>query len=87
MVGSIIVQEPAEYEAWMNGGSAGHSPRRERKFSPNSAAAPATAAILRDAARICKVYTANPVSTRDGRTVNADENYLRECILDPAQSA
>ncbi len=50
MIGSIVVQEPAQYEA--------RGPNLQGVFG-------------------------KPVLLEDGRTVTADENYIRESILDP----
>jgi cytochrome c oxidase subunit II len=64
MVGSIVVLEPAQYQAWMNGGSTGPLSATERKFSPNSAALPAIAPTCRDAARTCREFSASRCSSK-----------------------
>jgi cytochrome c oxidase subunit 2 len=88
MVGSIIVQEPAQYEAWMNSGqSAPLSGTGQQVFAQLGCATchrsgasgsegpgrgPSLAGVF-----------GSPVQLEDGRTVTADENYIRESILDP----
>ena len=84
MIGSVVVMEPAEYEAWMSGGSKRTALcQRRETSSPNSAAPPAIAPTRRGADPICTACLARPVHLEDGRTVTADENYMRESILDP----
>jgi cytochrome c oxidase subunit II len=83
MVGDIVVMEPAQYESWINGGSTG----------PLSASGEKTFAELgcptchRDDGQgrgpsLAGVF-GKPVLLMGGRTVTADENYIRESILDP----
>src|SRR3984957_16586508 len=83
MVGSIVVQEPAQYQAWMNNSStAPLSGTGEQVFaqlgcptchrSDATSRGPALAGVF-----------GSPVKLEDGRTVTADENYIRESILDP----
>jgi cytochrome c oxidase subunit 2 len=59
------------------------SRRRARRFSPNSAAPPVTAPTRKGRGPNLQGVFGKPVQLEDGRTVTADENYLRECILDP----
>ena len=83
MIGDIVVQEPAQYEAWMNGGSTGPlSATGERLFSELGCG---TCHRLDGTGRGPNLQGVfgKPVALEDGRTVMADENYLRECILDP----
>lgn len=86
MKGRVIVMEPSDYQAWLSGGTPGETPldagRRlfeemrcstcHRGGSPTSRCPPLEG-----------VY-GNPVKLDDGRTVIADEAYLRESILRPA---
>jgi cytochrome c oxidase subunit 2 len=83
MVGDIVVQEPAQYEAWMNGGSTGPlSATGEKIFSELGCVTCHRTDALGRGPNLQGVF-GKPVQLEDGRTVNADENYLRECILDP----
>jgi cytochrome c oxidase subunit 2 len=83
MVGDIVVQEPAQYEAWMNGGSTGPlSVTGEKIFSELGCVTCHRTDAQGRGPNLQGVF-GKPVQLEDGRTVNADENYLRECILDP----
>src|SRR5271166_2801990 len=83
MVGDIVVQEPAQYEAWMNGGSTGPlSATGEKIFAELGCATCHRTDAQGRGPNLHGVF-GKPVQLEDGRTVTADENYLRECILDP----
>jgi cytochrome c oxidase subunit 2 len=83
MVGSIVVQDPAQYEAWMNGGSTGPlSATGEKIFAELGCSTCHRTDLQGRGPNLQGVY-GKPVQLEDGRTVTADENYLRECILDP----
>ena len=88
MVGSVVVQEPAEYEAWvnrgsMNGGSTGPlSVSGEKIFSELGCSTCHRTDVQGRGPNLQGIF-GKPVQLEDGRTITADENYLRECILDP----
>jgi len=83
MVGSIVVMEPAQYEAWINGGSTGPlSATGEKMFAELGCVTCHRTDIQGRGPNLQGVF-GKPVQLEDGRTVTADENYLRECILDP----
>jgi cytochrome c oxidase subunit 2 len=83
MVGSIVVLEPAQYEAWINGGSTGPlSATGEKIFAELGCVTCHRADVQGRGPNLQGVF-GKPVQLEDGRTVTADENYLRECILDP----
>ncbi len=83
MVGDIVVQEPAQYETWMNGGSSGPlSATGEKVFSELGCATCHRNDAQGRGPNLQGVF-GKPVQLEDGRTITADENYLRECILDP----
>jgi cytochrome c oxidase subunit 2 len=83
MVGVVHVIEPAKYAEWLNNPGAGAELSRaaagERLFqkfacaSCHSTRAPSLAGLY-----------GKKVTLRDGSTVLADDNYLRESILNPA---
>ena len=87
MIGSIIVMEPRDYEAWLAGGAAGKSLAASRRR-------PLPVAGLRDlppggaSGRIARgpalegLYGSQS-KLADGRTVIADDTYIRESILTP----
>jgi cytochrome c oxidase subunit 2 len=83
MIGSIVVQEPAQYEAWMSGGSTGPlSATGEKIFSELGCVTCHRSDTSGRGPNLQGVF-GKPVQLADGRTVTADENYIRECILDP----
>jgi cytochrome c oxidase subunit 2 len=83
MVGSVVVMEPAQYETWMNGGSNGPlSATGEKVFAELGCATCHRADAQGRGPNLQGVF-GKPVQLEDGRTVTADENYVRECILDP----
>ncbi len=83
MVGDIVVQEPAQYEAWMNGGSTGPLSATGEKVFSELGCATCHRNDTQGRGPNLKGVFGKPVQLEDGRTVTADENYLRECILDP----
>jgi cytochrome c oxidase subunit II len=84
MIGQVIVMDPMMYESWLSGGSGEGSlaSNGEKLFTSlgcvtchsgqNGARGPNLAGVF-----------GNPVKLSDGRTVVADENYVRESILNP----
>ena len=86
MIGSVVVMEPADYEAWLAGGTANESPAvaGKRLFEELRCAAchmPEIAPVR--CPPLQNVY-GHDVLLKGGQTVTADENYLRESILHPA---
>jgi cytochrome c oxidase subunit II len=83
MIGDIVVMAPAEYEAWMNGGSTGPlSATGEKVFSELGCVTCHRMDSQGRGPNLQGVF-GKPAELADGRTVTADENYIRECILDP----
>jgi cytochrome c oxidase subunit II len=83
MIGDIVVMEPAQYEAWMNGGTSGPlSATGEKIFSELGCATCHRSDSSGRGPNLQGVF-GKPVALEDGRTVMADENYIRGCILDP----
>ncbi|MBI3653487.1 MAG: cytochrome c oxidase subunit II [Acidobacteria bacterium] len=84
MIGWIVVQEPADYQAWLSGSSSGGSlaSNGEKLFqtlacnschkSDQSGRGPALEGIF-----------GKQQALQGGQTVLADENYIRESILNP----
>jgi cytochrome c oxidase subunit 2 len=84
MRGSVVVQEKADYRAWLDEHAEGSLALEGRKLflklqcvSCHSGNSRARAPILEDLYR-------RPVRLRDGREVDADDDYLRRSILRPA---
>jgi cytochrome c oxidase subunit 2 len=83
MVGDIVVLEPAQYETWMNGGSTGPlSATGEKVFAELGCSTCHRDDSQGRGPNLHGVF-GKPVQLENGRTVTADENYLRECILEP----
>jgi cytochrome c oxidase subunit II len=83
MVGSIVVQEPAEYEAWINGNPSGPLSQTGEKLFAELGCSTCHRSDTPGRGPNLEGVFGKPVQLEDGRIVNADENYLRECILDP----
>jgi cytochrome c oxidase subunit 2 len=83
MVGDIVVMQPAQYEAWMNGGSTGPLSATGGKIFAELGCSTCHRTDMQGRGPNLQGVFGKPVQLEDGRTVTADENYLRECILDP----
>jgi cytochrome c oxidase subunit 2 len=84
MVGSVVVMEPAQYEAWLSGGGASGSLAETGQGIFQSLGC-STCHRMDTQGRgpnLTGVF-GKPVLLEDGRTVTADENYVRESILNP----
>lgn len=83
MIGNIIVQPPAEYQAWLNGGpNMPLAQTGEKAFAELGCVTCHRSDSLGRGPFLAGIY-GKTVSLEDGRTVAVDENYLRESILDP----
>jgi cytochrome c oxidase subunit II len=85
MIGDIVVMEPAQYQTWLSGGAAAGS-LAETGQGLFASLGCATCHRLDTQGRgpnLTGVF-GKPVLLEDGRTVTADENYVRESILSPA---
>ena len=83
MIGSIIVMEPAQYEAWMGGSSNGPLSVAGEKIFAELGCSTCHRSDTQGRGPNLQGVFGKPVLLQDGRTVTADENYLRESILDP----
>ena len=83
MIGSIVVMDPAQYEAWMNGGSTGPLSATGEKIFAELGCATCHRSDTQGRGPNLQGVFGKPVLLEDGRTVIADENYVRESILDP----
>jgi cytochrome c oxidase subunit 2 len=85
MIGRVVAMEPQDYEVWLAGGKSVGSPVQsgERLFTELAC----ITCHKPDATGRGPVLTAvfgSQVALADGRTVVADEQYLRESIMQPA---
>jgi cytochrome c oxidase subunit 2 len=83
MIGSIVVMEPAQYEAWMNGGPAGPLSATGEKIFAELGCSTCHRTDTQGRGPNLQGVFGKPVLLEDGRTVVADEDYVRESILDP----
>jgi cytochrome c oxidase subunit II len=83
MVGSVIVMEPAQYEAWMSSGQTGPLSATGSKVFAELGCVTCHRSDGQGRGPNLQGVFGKKVDLADGRTVMADENYLRECILDP----
>src|SRR3984957_16839315 len=84
MMGSIIVQEPSEYERWLAGGAAAESMEQagEKVFQSSGCSTCHVADGTGLGPSLLGVY-GQPVKLVGGETVTADDGYIRESILMP----
>ena len=87
MIGSIVAMEPRQYEEWLAGGPAGRSVVASgadlfQQLACHTCHRTGTAGMAARAPRLEGLF-GHPVRLQDGRTLVADENYLRESILNP----
>jgi cytochrome c oxidase subunit 2 len=84
MTGWVTVMEPAAYETWLSGGNAGGSmaAQGEKLFQQYGCV---TCHLTESQGRCPSLRNVfgHPVVLDDGRTVVADEAYVRESILNP----
>jgi cytochrome c oxidase subunit 2 len=83
MIGYVVVMEPHDYEAWMSGG--GNQPLAvtgQKLFSELGCITCHRSDTQGRGPNLVGVF-GKPVLLEDGRTVMADENYVRESILEP----
>jgi len=83
MIGSIIVMEPAQYEAWMSGGTTGPLSATGEKIFAELGCVTCHRTDTQGRGPNLQGAFGKPVLLQDGRTVTVDENYVRESILDP----
>jgi cytochrome c oxidase subunit 2 len=86
MIGEVIVMDPASYQAWMSGGAGGSSgtlaANGQQLFQQLGCATCHRADTQGRGPNLVGLF-GKPVLLDDGRTVMADENYIRESILNP----
>ncbi len=82
MVGQIIAMEPSDYAAWLSGGSGEGSlaSNGEKLFTSLGCITCHTGQSGSRGPNLAGLF-GQPVKLSDGRTLVADENYIRESIL------
>jgi cytochrome c oxidase subunit II len=85
MIGQVVVMEPAQYQAWLSGGGTTGSltASGESLFQQLGCTTCHRADTQGRGPSLAGIF-GKPVQLEDGRTVVADENYIRESILSPS---
>jgi cytochrome c oxidase subunit 2 len=83
MVGRVVVMEPGEYQEWLHLRAEGSLALEGRKTFLKYRCVSCHSADEHARAPVLEELYGKRVPLRDGRTVIADEDYLRESILDP----
>lgn len=84
MVGSIVVMKPADYQTWLQESAEGSLALQGRKLFTKLQCITCHGADAQARAPVLEGIFNTQIPLNDGRTVLADENYLRESILQPA---
>ena len=84
MIGEVVVMEPAEYQTWLAGGvpSGSMAQNGQLLFTQLGCSTCHRFDVQGRGPNLTGVF-GKPVLLEDGRTVVADENYVRESILVP----
>jgi cytochrome c oxidase subunit 2 len=84
MIGRVVVMEPAEYQAWLSGGGGemSLSARGQRTFQDLACHTCHMGDAGGRGPSLERLF-GTQVKLADGRTVTADEAYIRESILNP----
>jgi cytochrome c oxidase subunit 2 len=84
MIGSVIAMEPADFQAWLSGGSGEDSPvAAGAKLFTDLACVTCHQQESQGRGPALQNLFGQPVTLQDGRTVVADEAYIRESIVNP----
>ncbi len=85
MIGQIVVMEPAQYQAWLSGGTPSGSLAQNGETIFQQLGCPTChrSDVQGRGPNLQGVF-GKPVLLEDGRTLVADENYVRESILSPS---
>ena len=84
MIGQIIVMEPAQYQAWLSGGGGqGSLVALGQKLFQDLACQTCHRSDTQGRGPRLEGLFGKTVHLQNGQTVQADENYIRESILDP----
>src|ERR1017187_4720580 len=83
MGGDIVVMEPQDYAQWMAGGHSAALKDTGKQSSTSLVCAPCHRCDVKGPGPTLQAMYNNPVLVEDGRSVIADENYVRESILNP----
>jgi len=84
MIGQVVVMNPADYQTWMSGGTVSGSLAQngETLFEQLGCSTCHRLDVQGRGPNLKGVF-GKPVQLQDGRTVLADDNYVRESVLNP----
>ncbi len=83
MRGTVIVMEPADYEAWLNSSAEGSLALEGRKIFLKYRCVSCHSAKENAAAPVLENVFGKPVRLKSGQTVLADEEYIRRSVMEP----
>jgi cytochrome c oxidase subunit 2 len=85
MIGTVYVMNPQDYQAWLTGGAPSGSLAQNGQtlFQQLGCSTCHRFDVQGRGPNLTGIF-GKPVALEDGRTVTADENYVRESILSPA---
>lgn len=81
MIGDIVVMEPGQYEAWLSGGTTVPLADTGQKLFAQMGCVTCHRSDTQGRGPNLVGLFGKPVALADGRTLTADENYVRQCIL------
>lgn len=85
MIGRVVVMEPADFQAWLSGGPPAESmTARGQRLFQSLACHTCHKADGTGRGPVLNGIFGKPVALQTGQTALADDNYLRESILNPA---
>jgi len=85
MIGQVIVMEPTQYQAWLSGGTAeGSLTAAGQKLFQDLACHTCHRGDTQGRGPVLDGLFGKTVQLQNGQTVRADENYIRESILNPS---
>jgi cytochrome c oxidase subunit 2 len=83
MIGWVEVMEPTEYQKWLAGGSEGSLASQGETLFQKYACNTCHTNDATGRGPVLAGITGKPIALADGRSVVADDNYIRESILNP----
>jgi cytochrome c oxidase subunit 2 len=84
MIGQVVVLEPVQYQAWLAGGPSESLAQLGQKLFRNLGCDTCHLADRQGLGPMLVGLFGTPVRLQTGQTVVADEDYIRESILNPA---
>ncbi len=84
MIGSVVVMEPAAFQAWLAGAASGSLASAGQKLFTDLGCASCHREDTLARGPDLQGLFGSPVRLADGASVTADESYLRESIVNPA---